>query len=77
MYARSPLTAAPGVTGWSLKKRIEEIMINRRIHKLGLLRTAGLIAAGVSILCCTRRHRDLSIQPTCRRSRLPRHDFNR
>jgi uncharacterized protein (TIGR03435 family) len=50
MYARSPSTAAPGVTGWSLKKRIEEIMINRKIHKLGPFRTACLIAAGVSIL---------------------------
>jgi bla regulator protein BlaR1 len=50
MYARSPLTAAPGVTGWSLKKRIEEIMINRRMQGLGLLRTAGLIVAGLSIV---------------------------
>lgn len=50
MYARSPLTAAPGVTGWSLKKRIEEIMINRRIQSLGLLRMVGLIAAGLLIV---------------------------
>jgi bla regulator protein BlaR1 len=50
IYARSPLTAAPGVTGWSLRIRIEEIMINRRIQELGILQTAGLIAAGVSAL---------------------------
>jgi uncharacterized protein (TIGR03435 family) len=50
MYTSSPLIAAPGVTGRSLKKRIEEIMINRRIQGLGLLRTAGLIVAGLSIV---------------------------
>jgi bla regulator protein blaR1 len=49
-YARSPLTAASGITGWTLNRRIEEIMINRNLRKLGMLRTVGLIAAGVSIL---------------------------
>jgi uncharacterized protein (TIGR03435 family) len=49
-YAHSPLAAASGVTGWILKKRIEGIMINRMFRKLGLFRTAGLIATAVTIL---------------------------
>ncbi len=49
-YAHSPLTAASGVTGWSLKNRIEDIMTNRTFRQLNFLRAAGLIATGVAIL---------------------------
>jgi bla regulator protein blaR1 len=49
-YAHSPLVAASGVTGWSLKERIEGIMTNRTVRELGFLRAAGLAATGVMIL---------------------------
>jgi bla regulator protein BlaR1 len=49
-YAHSPLAAASGVTGWSLKKRIEDIMTNHTFRDLGFLRAAGLIATGATIL---------------------------
>ena len=49
-YAHSPLAAASGVTGWSLKNRIEDIMTNRTFRKLGRFRAAALIATGATIL---------------------------
>lgn len=47
-YARSPLAASSGVTGWSHKKRIEEIMSNRESRELDRLRRMALVTMGVA-----------------------------
>lgn len=50
LYAHMPLATASGVTGCSLRKRIEEIMNHRQLQKLGLLRTLALIALAFALL---------------------------
>ena len=49
-YARSPWSVAAGVSGWSIKHRVEEIMNNCRSRELTRVRTAALIAAGACVL---------------------------
>ncbi len=50
LYLESPLPCVSGVTGANLKKRIEAIMSNRRVHKLNFAKKAGLAAAGAAAL---------------------------
>jgi uncharacterized protein (TIGR03435 family) len=49
-YQRSPLMSVPGVTGSDLKKRIEDIMMNRGVLKLGLGKAVLLALVGVLTL---------------------------
>jgi len=55
-YLESPLACVAGVTGSSLKKRIEEIMMHRIVHQLGLkkkllLAVAGTVAIALPVAC--------------------------
>ena len=47
LYTESPLRCASGVSGASLRKRIEAIMINRKMRELNSARRAALCAAGL------------------------------
>ena len=49
-YARSPWIVASGVTGWSMKQRMEEIMTNCGSRELTRFRTAALITAGACVV---------------------------
>jgi len=49
-YLESPLVCVPGVTGSSLKKRIEEIMMHRIVHQLGLKKKLLLTVAGIAVI---------------------------
>ncbi len=46
-YVESPLTCVPGVSGASVKKRIDAIMTNRAIAKLSVAKKAVLTGVGV------------------------------
>jgi len=55
-YLESPLACVAGVTGSSLKKRIEEIMMNGIVHQLELkkkllLAVAGMVAIALPVAC--------------------------
>jgi uncharacterized protein (TIGR03435 family) len=49
-YARSPIMAALGVTGGSMRQRIEQIMTNCRSRELDWIRTAALACVGMAII---------------------------
>lgn len=49
-YVRSPMIAVSGITGWSMRKRIEEIMANCRSRELDRPRMSALITAGVCVI---------------------------
>lgn len=49
-YLKSPLACAAGVTGSSLKQRVEEIMINRLVDKMSIGKKLLLAAVGLSAL---------------------------
>jgi BlaR1 peptidase M56 len=49
-YVKLPLECVSGVTGANLKKRIEEIMKNRIVHRLNFARKAALAGAGIAAL---------------------------
>lgn len=48
LYLQSPLNCVAGVTGASLKQRIEAIMSNRTALRLSLVKKGGLAAAGAA-----------------------------
>jgi uncharacterized protein (TIGR03435 family) len=47
LYTESPLECVSGVAGSNLRKRIEAIMINRKLRELNLVKKAVLCAAGL------------------------------
>jgi beta-lactamase regulating signal transducer with metallopeptidase domain len=47
-YLKLPLECVSGVTGANLKKRIEEIMKNRIVHRLDFARKVALAGAGIA-----------------------------
>jgi bla regulator protein BlaR1 len=47
LYTESPLRCASGVAGANLRKRIEAIMINRKLRELNLVKKAVLCAVGL------------------------------
>jgi uncharacterized protein (TIGR03435 family) len=49
-YVESPLACVPGVSGSSLKKRIEAIMTDRRVLQLNFIKKVALAAAAVAAL---------------------------
>ena len=49
-YKESRLVCVSGVTGSNLKIRIEEIMMNRMVNKLGVAKTLLLVIAGVAVV---------------------------
>lgn len=49
-YLESPLVCVAGVTGSSLKKRIEEIMMNRIVHQLELKKKLLVAVAGIAAI---------------------------
>ena len=50
LYVESPLVCVSGITGSNLKKRIEEIMKNRKLLRLNFARKAALALAGIAAL---------------------------
>jgi bla regulator protein blaR1 len=48
LYLESPLTCVAGVSGSNLKRRIEDIMTNRRALELNIARRAALALAGLT-----------------------------
>lgn len=48
-YARSPMMAAPGVTGGGMRQRIEQIMTNCRSREMDRVRTTALASLGLAI----------------------------
>ena len=49
-YVESPLACVPGVSGSNLKKRIEAIMIDRRVLQLNFAKKIAIAAAGLAAL---------------------------
>jgi bla regulator protein BlaR1 len=50
LYLESPLTCVAGISGSSLKKRIEGIMANRVVRQLNPTRRVALVAAGLAAI---------------------------
>src|SRR5580700_467720 len=49
LYLESPLACVSGVTGSDLKRRIETIMANRRVARVGVLKKILIVVAAIGV----------------------------